>query len=255
MTEDRDLLKIDHLTKCFFSLKALDRVDLTIHAGELVCLIGPNGSGKTTLFNCVTGFLLHEEGRIFLKGREITSLAPHQIAIAGLTRTFQNVRIFPKLTVLENLLLPAQQHQEDRFWSRLVRTSAIRHFEEQARRRADELLSFVNLTRLRDDACESLSYGQRKLLSFIFALMPDPDLILLDEPAAAVNPSMINKIKEYIKDLNGRGKTFLVIEHNMEVVMDLAQRVVVLDHGEKIAEGTPQEIKRNERVIEAYFGR
>ena len=255
MTEDTALLKIHNLTKSFFGVKALYRVDLSIHAGELICLIGPNGSGKTTLFNCVTGFLPHEEGRIFLKGQEITNFPSHQIALAGLTRTFQNVRIFPKLTIVENLLLAAQQHQEDRFWSRLLRTSTVRHFEKQARERADEMLSFVDLTRLRDEPSESLSYGQRKLLSFIFALMPDPDIVLLDEPAAAVNPAMINRMKEYIKTLNGQGKTFLVIEHNMGVVMDLAQRVVVLDHGEKIAEGTPQEIKQDERVIEAYFGR
>ena len=255
MTEERALLRIDHLTKRFFGLKALDQVDLSIHAGEIVCLIGPNGSGKTTLFNCVTGFQAHEEGRIFLKGREITHFAPYQISLAGLTRTFQNVRIFPRLTVLENLLLAAQQHQEDRFWRRLFRTSSVRRFEKKALERADELLAFVDLTRLRDDPSESLSYGQRKLLSFIFALMPDPDLVLLDEPAAAVNPAMINRMKEYVKTLNGRGKTFLVIEHNMGVVMDLAQRVVVLDYGEKIAEGSPQEIKQNERVIEAYFGR
>ena len=255
MTEARALLRIECLTKRFFGLKALDRVDLSIRPGEIVCLIGPNGSGKTTLFNCVTGFQAHEEGRIFLKGREITRFAPYQIALAGLTRTFQNVRIFPRLTVLENLLLAAQQHQEDRFWGRLLRTPSVRRFERGARERADELLAFVDLGRLRDEPAESLSYGQRKLLAFIFALMPDPDLILLDEPAAAVNPAMINKMKEYIRILNAQGKTFLVIEHNMGVVMDLGQRVVVLDYGEKIAEGTPPEIKQNERVIEAYFGR
>jgi len=202
----------------------------------------------------VTGFQPHEEGRIFLNGREITHLPPYRIALAGLTRTFQNVRIFPRLTVLENLLLAVQQHQEDRFWGRLFRTSSVRRFEKGARERANELLAFVDLTRLRDDPAESLSYGQRKLLSFIFALMPDPDLILLDEPAAAVNPAMINRMKQYIKTLNGRKKTFLVIEHNMGVVMDLAHRVVVLDYGEKIAEGNPQEIRQNEQVIEAYFG-
>lgn len=255
MTGDKPLLEIQNLTKRFFGLKALDQVDMSIHAGELVCLIGPNGSGKTTLFNCVTGLLPHEEGRIFLKGQEITNLPPHQIALAGITRTFQNVRICSKLTILEALLLAIQQHQEDRFWSRLFQTTAVRHFEKEALKRADELLSFVDLTRLRDEPSESLSYGQRKLLSFIFALMPDPDLIMLDEPAAAVNPTMINRMKSYIKTLNDQGKTFLVIEHDMGVVMDLAQRIVVLDNGKKIADGTPQEIKQNEQVIEAYFGR
>jgi ABC-type branched-subunit amino acid transport system ATPase component len=255
MNADKPILEVRNLTKQFFGIKALDKVNVSIHAGELVCLIGPNGSGKTTLFNCVTGFLPHREGRIFLKSREITKLPPDKIALAGLTRTFQNVRIFPKLTVLQNLLLAVQQHQEEHFWRRIMRTSAIRQFETQAKERAQELLAFVGLTRLRDEPAENLSYGQRKLIAFIFALMPEPDLIFLDEPAAAVNPAMINKMKDNIKTLNGQGTTFLVIEHNMEVVMDLAERVVVLDHGQKIAEGTPKEIKRNERVIEAYFGR
>lgn len=252
---EHPLLRIQNLTKRFFGLTAVDDVDLAINSRELVCLIGPNGSGKTTLFNCVTGFLPHEEGRIFFKGREITNLKAHQICLAGLTRTFQIVKVFSKLTVLENLLLAIQQHQEEHFWSRVFRTPSIRNFEARARKKAEELLEFVDMTRLRDEPAENLSYGQRKLLSFIFALMPDPDLVLLDEPTAAVNPTMINKIKEYIKILNGQGKTFFLIEHNMEVVMDLGHRIIVLDHGQKIAEGTPSEIKGNEQVIEAYFGR
>jgi branched-chain amino acid transport system ATP-binding protein len=139
MVNDHPLLKIENLTKRFFAVTAVDRVNLSIQGGELVCLIGPNGSGKTTLFNCVTGFLLHEEGRIFFKEQEITNLPAHQISLIGLTRTFQIVRIFPKLTVLENLLLAVQHHQEEKFWGRIFRTAAVRQYETQARRRAKEL--------------------------------------------------------------------------------------------------------------------
>jgi ABC-type branched-subunit amino acid transport system ATPase component len=255
MPADQPILQIEALTKRFLGITAVDRVSIEIPRGELVCLIGPNGSGKTTLFNCVTGFLPHEEGKIFYKGLEITNLPAYRISLVGLTRTFQTVRIFPKLTVLENLLLAVQQHQEESFWKRLFRTPSVRQFEIQGRRKAEELLEFVSLTRLRDEPAENLSYGQRKLLSFIFALMPDPELLLLDEPAAAVNPTMVNRMKEYIRTLNGQGRTILLIEHNMEVVMDLAHRIIVLDYGQKIAEGTPAEIKQNEQVIEAYFGR
>ncbi len=255
MAHSAPILQIHNLTKRFFGVTACDRVDLSIHAGELICLIGPNGSGKTTLFNCVTGFLPHEEGKILFKGLDITHFAPHRVALSGLTRTFQIVRVFPKLTVLENLLLAVQQHQEENFWRRFFRTASVRQHEARARKRAEELLEFVGLTRLEHEPAENLSYGQRKLLSFIFALMPNPDLVLLDEPAAAVNPTMINKMKEYIKALNRQGKTIFLIEHNMEVVMDLAERIIVLDHGQKIAEGPPAEIRRSEQVIEAYFGR
>lgn len=255
MAPSAPLLQVQHLTKRFFAVTACDRIDLSIQAGELVCLIGPNGSGKTTLFNCVTGFLPHEEGKILFNGEDITHFAPYRVALSGLTRTFQIVRVFPRLTVLENLLLAVQQHQEDHFWRRFCRTPSVRRHEARARKRAEDLLEFVGLTRLEHEPAENLSYGQRKLLSFIFALMPDPDLVLLDEPAAAVNPTMINKMKEYILTLNRQGKTIFLIEHNMEVVMDLAERVIVLDHGQKIAEGPPAEIRQNEQVIEAYFGR
>jgi len=216
--------------------------------------IGPNGSGKTTLFNCITGFLKPEEGQIRFKEHDITSNRPDRITLNGISRTFQNVRLFSELTVLENLLLSLQQFQEENFLSRILQTSQIRRFESEGVARAMRLLKEVGMQDLRDEKVVNLVYGQRKMLEFLCALMPDPELVMLDEPAAGVSTSEVDKMKQYIVELNSRGKTFLVVEHNMGVVMDISHRIVVLDHGKKIAEGTPNEIQDNEEVREAYFG-
>lgn len=249
------LLETVGLTKNFFGLTALYKVNLQVNSGEIVGLIGPNGSGKTTLFNCATGVLPVTGGRIKLKGEDITDLKTHEIALKGVSRTFQIIRIFPEMTVMENMLLAIQQHQGERILSSIFRTPQIRRFEKEAREKALELLNFVNITFLKDNLAGHLSYGQHKLLEFAMAFMSDPELVLLDEPAAAVNPTMVRKIMEYISQLNERGYTFCIIEHNMDVVMELCTRIVVLNYGEKIAEGTPQEIKNNADVIEAYFGK
>ncbi len=249
------LLEIDKLTKRFFAVTAVDHVDLEIEQGEIVGLIGPNGSGKTTLFNCVTGFLEPDGGRARLKGTDVTGAPPHNVALLGIARTFQTVRVFSDLTVRENLLVATQQHQEDSILGRLLRTRRIRLFEECAMGRADEALAFVGIDHLSDQPANNLSYGQRKLLTFATCLVFDPDIILLDEPTAAVNPTMINKMKEQIRTLNEQGTTFLIVEHNMDFIMDLAGRIVVLDQGRKIAEGEPGAIQSNELVLEAYFGR
>jgi neutral amino acid transport system ATP-binding protein len=249
------LLKAVGVSKHFMGVVALDDVNLEVYPGELVSLIGPNGSGKSTFFNCITGFLRQDRGQVFFKGVDITGRRPDQIAIKGIARTFQDVRVFPHLTVLENLLVVAQQHQEDNLLRRFLHTRDIQQYEAEAIERADSLLDMVGLTRLRNEPSSNLSYGQRKLLEFVAALIPNPDLVMLDEPAAAVNPTMIERMKHYIRTLNQSGKTFLIVEHNMDVVMDLSHRVVVLDIGRKIAEGSPVEIQRNVDVQEAYFGR
>jgi ABC-type branched-subunit amino acid transport system ATPase component len=249
------LLEVQGLVKHFIGVAAVDRVDLSVERGELVSLIGPNGSGKTTLFNCVTGYLAADAGRVRFRGRDLTNAAPHRVARLGVARTFQQVSVFPRMSALENLLVFLQQHQEERLLSRLVRTRRLRRLEAEAIERAHRLLDLVGLSDKADAGAGTLSYGQRKLLAFAAALMPDPELLLLDEPAAAVNPTMINQMKEHILRLHGQGKTVLLVEHNMDVVMDISQRVVVLDHGQKIAEGPPQTIRRDPRVIEAYFGR
>jgi ABC-type branched-subunit amino acid transport system ATPase component len=249
------LLETVELTKKFFGLTALDKVDFHVDQEEIVGLIGPNGSGKTTLFNCATGVLPVSGGRIKFKGEDITNHRTHEIALKGVSRTFQIIRIFPKMTVMENMLLALQQHQGERILSSILRTPHVRRLERQARERASELLDFVGLTPLKNNLAAHLSYGQQKLLEFIMAFMPSPEIVLLDEPAAAVNPTMIKKMMDHIIQLNRKGYTFCIIEHNMDVVMELCQRVVVLNYGEKIAEGKPEEIRNNRDVIEAYFGK
>jgi len=249
------LLEVRGLVKRFLGVTAVDQVDLSVEPGELVSLIGPNGSGKTTLFNCVTGYLAADGGRVLFRGRELTNAPPHRVARLGVARTFQQVSVFPRLSALDNLLVFLQQHQEEHLLARLLRTPRVRRLESEAVARARRLLELVGLAAKADAAAGSLSYGQRKLLAFAGALMPDPDLLLLDEPAAAVNPTMINEMKAHILALHRQGKTVVLVEHNMDVVMDISQRVVVLDHGQKIAEGPPDAIRRDARVIEAYFGR
>jgi ABC-type branched-subunit amino acid transport system ATPase component len=249
------LLEVRGLVKRFLGVTAVDRVDLTVERGELVSLIGPNGSGKTTLFNCVTGFLPADAGRVLFRGSDVTRAAPHRIARLGLGRTFQQVSVFARLSALDNLLVFLQQHQEEELLARLLRTPRLRRLEMEAVERAHALLELVGLGGKAAAPAGSLSYGQRKLLAFAAALMPDPELLLLDEPAAAVNPTMINQMKEHILALHRGGKTVLLVEHNMDVVMDISQRIVVLDHGQKIAEGPPASIRRDPGVVEAYFGR
>jgi branched-chain amino acid transport system ATP-binding protein len=249
------LLTLQGVTKRFNGVVAVDKVDVEIRPGELLSLIGPNGSGKTTLFNCITGYLRPEEGRIMLGNDEITHERPDRIALRGISRTFQNVRIFPGLTVLDNLLVSLQQYQEENLLLRTLHAPRIRHLESEAIERAMSLLEMVQLVDHAQDEAHSLVYGQRKMLEFACSLIPDPRLVLLDEPAAGVSTALVDQMKSYILQLNQQGKTFFVVEHNMGVVMDISQRIIVLDYGLKIAEGSPAEIRDNPQVREAYFGK
>jgi len=255
MPDTPPLLEIRGLTKRFNGVIAVNQVDLQIKPGELISLIGPNGSGKTTLFNCVTGFLKPEGGHVYFKGTPITGERPDKIVLRGISRTFQNVRIFPGLTVLENMLVSLQQHQEENLVGRFLHIGSIRQLEAEATERAMHLLEQVRLAHLANEEGHSLVYGQRKLLEFACALIAEPELVMLDEPAAGVSTAMVDQMKRFILDSNAKGQTFFVVEHNMGVVMDISQRIVVLDYGVKIAEGAPSAIQNDPRVLEAYFGR
>jgi branched-chain amino acid transport system ATP-binding protein len=243
------LFEVRDLTKHFYRLCALNRVSLAVEPGELLGIIGPNGSGKTTLFNCVTGVLQPSGGEVQFRGEGITGLSADAVYRRGIARTFQLIQIFPEMTVLENLLMAAQERQGT-VLGRLFRRDETRELA-----RAMELVEYLGIAGVRDDLASNLSYGQQKLLDFGMALMPEPELILLDEPLAGVNPTMIKSLVGHILELNARGQTFVVIEHNMEVVMSLCRRIVVLSQGEKIAEGTPAEVADDPLVLDAYFGR
>jgi branched-chain amino acid transport system ATP-binding protein len=243
------LLEIENLTKHFFRLSALSRVSLSVEPGELLGIIGPNGSGKTTLFNCVMGVLRPSDGHVRFRGEDITGRTADTVYRRGIARTFQLIQLFPEMTVMENMLV-AGQEKKGTLLSRLLRRE-----EAEATARAVALLEFLGIAGLRENLASNLSYGQQKLLDFGMALMSGPQLILLDEPMAGVNPTMIKNLVGHILELNARGYTFVVIEHNMEVVMSLCRRIVVLSQGERIAEGTPAEIADNPLVLDAYFGR
>jgi branched-chain amino acid transport system ATP-binding protein len=243
------LLEVRDLTKHFYRLSALSAVSLSVARGDLLGVIGPNGSGKTTLFNCVTGVLRPTRGQVMFEGEDLTGVTADAVYRRGIARTFQLIQVFPEMTVLENLLV-ATQERHGTLWGRLLRCD-----EAPETARALELLDFLGIAHVKDDLASNLSYGQQKLLDLGMALMPEPKLILLDEPMAGLNPTIIKSIVEHIHALNARGYTFVVIEHNMEVVMSLCRRIVVLSQGEKIAEGPPAEIHDNPLVMDAYFGR
>ncbi|MFP3914409.1 MAG: ABC transporter ATP-binding protein [Actinomycetota bacterium] len=241
------MLEIDDIHKSFGGLTAVNGASFTVEAGSITALIGPNGAGKTTAFNLVSGVLRPDRGSIRLNGDEITRLSPHEIASRGVSRTFQITRGLSHLTVLENMIAAAPPRRlRGLFASKMAR---------QEVERAMGLLEFVGIDHLADNVAQELSYGQRKLLEFASAMMPSPNLVLLDEPAGGVNPTLLERIVDRIRRLREDGITFLIVEHNMDMVMKLCDSVVVMAHGAVLTQDTPAAVQENPMVLDAYLGR
>lgn len=246
-------LKVKKLTKSYGGIHAVQNCSFSVDSGTIVGLIGPNGAGKTTVFNLIGGFVRPDSGSIVLDGAEISNEKPHIISEMGIARTFQIIRLFPDMTLLDNVLV-AFRNQKEHFQHAVFRLPYMKKEEKQNEERALELLEFVGLHAKRRELAKNLSYGQQKLLEIARALAAEPELLMLDEPAAGVNLTMLAKIKSLLLKLKERGKTILLVEHNMEFVMEMCDKVVVMDHGVEIAEGKPKDIQKNKKVLDAYLG-
>jgi branched-chain amino acid transport system ATP-binding protein len=248
------MLEVVDLEKSFGGIKAVDGCSLKVEQGSITGLIGPNGAGKTTLFNLITGFYEPDGGEIWFSGERIGGLSPHKIARRALTRTFQIPRELKEMTVLENLMVVPENQIGERVWNSFFRPGVVRRQEREIRDEALEVLEFVELIDLANEYAKNLSSGQKKLLELARTLMAEPKMILLDEPGAGVNPTLMKKLTRNIENLRQRGKTFFLIEHDMDLIMNLCDTVIVMNKGRQLAEGTPDEIKKNESVLEAYLG-
>jgi branched-chain amino acid transport system ATP-binding protein/neutral amino acid transport system ATP-binding protein len=249
------LLEVRGVTRSFYGVRALNGVDIDVEAGKITGLIGPNGAGKTTLFNCISGLIPADDGRISFDGSEITRMRPDQVTGRGLVKTFQIARGFPRLTVLENLLLYGPDQPGEHVMAALTRTKGALEREREIMARAVEIASMLNLTRVLNNKASDLSGGQKKLLEIGRALMSEPKLILLDEPAAGVNPTLVREIGERLRAIVASGITLLLIEHQMDLIARLCDHVIVMAEGQRLMEGSFDEVANNLEVQQAYMGR
>jgi branched-chain amino acid transport system ATP-binding protein len=248
------LLVVHELSKNFGGHQVVQQVSFSLQAGVIGGLIGPNGAGKTTLFNCLTGFIPAQSGRVLLNGRSIGGLPSSAVFAAGLARTFQIPRPFPEMTVLENVMLAPPGQIGERFWINWIQAGAVRAQERQTREAARYWLDFVGLSQLERQAARILSGGQRKLLELARVMVAQPKLVLLDEPAAGVNPALLDQIVDKVRALNAQGTTFLIIEHNMDLVASLCDPVMVMAQGQLLMTGPAAQVLDDPRVVEAYLG-
>ncbi len=249
------ILKTENIVMKFEGLTAINNLNLEVEEHQIFGLIGPNGAGKTTAFNVITGFLVPTEGKVYFRGEDITGLKPNQITKRGIARTFQNIKLFPEMSVIENVMTGFHIHRKFSFLEAMFRLPRFFKDENKMYHQGMELLELVGLTEFAHEQAGNLPYGHQRKLEIARALATDPVMLLLDEPAAGMNPQESSELMDLIRKLRDeRNLTILLIEHDMKVVMGICERIKVLDHGEEIAEGTPEEIRNNPRVIEAYLG-